>query len=549
MKYTINDKSLIDDIKSKYKAYIGSKLTSENAEDQYSGIMQKTYCETFAIAQKEADKLGISINEEDFAATFEQLEYPLDDDIINQLSKIIGENKEIQYSKVKELDKLWCDLLRKSINCLRYFDTREPFIFDSSKKAIAYGIDQLEEYHNRYTQFESLLYGASEYYRDHVFHSIRTWLVGIFCLLHGEDDSRFIDNIQIDGEAEKGAFANKINFFEKLSMWTIAALCHDLGYPLEKSQQILDRTKNMMKEFVSNPTVFSNFSFTGVQDNINEYIVKFMSTKMKASNKTPQTVTDGNLDKDQYYGRIQPKYYLKYTKSLEKNKHGIISAVIIYKMLLYFLESDFNLNDDYVYNTEDARQFYIRREILRSIASHTCTDIYNVKNTTFSSLLYLCDEMQEWGRKSWNDLYTNVNPDSVQLTISNFDSESIDFGEEIRMENVRQKEIIADNIFRLYTRQFETYQLIFRDGQYTNSRTFNLTKTIKIIAGKNGSEDNDIVITYSLLAKDANSFKIDVSNSQIKNAELSKLLCEKLKVSVLPKVINIFPEDKKAKRK
>ena len=549
MKYTINDKSLIDDIKSKYKAYIGSKLTSENAEDQYSGIMQKTYCETFAIAQKEADKLGISINEEDFAATFEQLEYPLDDDIINQLSKIIGENKEIQYSKVKELDKLWCDLLRKSINCLRYFDTREPFIFDSSKKAIAYGIDQLEEYHNRYTQFESLLYGASEYYRDHVFHSIRTWLVGIFCLLHGEDDSRFIDNIQIDGEAEKGAFANKINFFEKLSMWTIAALCHDLGYPLEKSQQILDRTKNMMKEFVSNPTVFSNFSFTGVQDNINEYIVKFMSTKMKASNKTPQAVTDGNLDKDQYYGRIQPKYYLKYTKSLEKNKHGIISAVIIYKMLLYFLESDFNLNDDYVYNTEDARQFYIRREILRSIASHTCTDIYNVKNTTFSSLLYLCDEMQEWGRKSWNDLYTNVNPDSVQLTISNFDSESIDFGEEIRMENVRQKEIIADNIFRLYTRQFETYQLIFRDGQYTNSRTFNLTKTIKIIAGKNGSEDNDIVITYSLLAKDANSFKIDVSNSQIKNAELSKLLCEKLKVSVLPKVINIFPEDKKTKRK
>ena len=549
MKYTINDKSLIDDIKSKYKAYIGSKLTSENAEDQYSGIMQKTYCETFAIAQKEADKLGISINEEDFAATFEQLEYPLDDDIINQLSKIIGENIEIQYSKVKELDKLWCDLLRKSINCLRYFDTREPFIFDSSKKAIAYGIDQLEEYHNRYTQFESLLYGASEYYRDHVFHSIRTWLVGIFCLLHGEDDSRFIDNIQIDGEAEKGAFANKINFFEKLSMWTIAALCHDLGYPLEKSQQILDRTKNMMKEFVSNPTVFSNFSFTGVQDNINEYIVKFMSTKMKASNKTPQAVTDGNLDKDQYYGRIQPKYYLKYTKSLEKNKHGIISAVIIYKMLLYFLESDFNLNDDYVYNTEDARQFYIRREILRSIASHTCTDIYNVKNTTFSSLLYLCDEMQEWGRKSWNDLYTNVNPDSVQLTISNFDSESIDFGEEIRMENVRQKEIIADNIFRLYTRQFETYQLIFRDGQYTNSRTFNLTKTIKIIAGKNGSEDNDIVITYSLLAKDANSFKIDVSNSQIKNAELSKLLCEKLKVSVLPKVINIFPEDKKTKRK
>ncbi len=483
------------------------------------------------------------MDESDFKMTFDKLEYPLDDEITKQLTDIIGEKDEIPYSKAKELDKLWCDLLRKSINCLRYFDIREPFMFDSSKKSVAYGIDQLEDYHNKYTQFESLLYGASEYYRDHIFHSVRTWLVGIFCLLHGDDESRFIDNIQIDGVAEKEPFASKINFFEKLSMWTISALCHDLGYPLEKSQQILDRTKNMMKEFVSNPTVFSNFAFNGIQDNINEYIVKFMSTKMKAARVSNSTDNEETL----YNGRIQPKYYLKYTKSLEKSKHGIISAVIIYKMLLYFLESDFNLNDDYIYNTEDARQFYIRREILRSISSHTCTDIYNIKNTTFSSLLYLCDEMQEWGRKSWNDLYTNVNPDAVTLSIEKFDPESIEYKEEIKMENIKENELIVDNIARLYTRQFETYQLIFRDGQYTNSRSFNMKKDIKIIAGKNAAQDNDFYITYSLLAKGANEFVIDVSNSPIKKDALTKLLCQKLKVSKLPDVIKINAKTSKKK--
>lgn len=541
MGYTINDKYLIEEIKDNYKAYIGVQTNGTVSADATAGIMQDIYKETWSIVQREASKLNIDVDEDGFKKTFEKLEYPLDDEIIDQLTEIIGDKNEIPYSKAGELDKLWCDLLHKSINCLRYFDTREPFLFDESKQSVAYGIDQLENYHNRYTQFESLLYGASEYYRDHVFHSVRTWLVGVFCLLHGEDDSRFIDNMQIDGAAENDPFVDKINQLEKLSMWTIAALCHDLGYPLEKSQMILDRTKNMMKEFVSNPTVFSNFSFNGIQDNINEYIVKFMSTKMKPLMGEGK----GESADTKYNGRIQPKYYLKYTKSLEKNKHGIISAIIIYKMLLYFLESDFNLNDDYLYNTEDARQFYIRREILRSISSHTCSDIYNVKNTTFSSLLYLCDEMQEWGRKSWNDLYTSVNPDSISLTIEKFDVESIEYKEDVNMVDVKEEELIVDNITRLYVRQFEAYQLIFRDGQYTNSRTFNLEKKINITCGKKGAKDNNILITYRLLAKEANSFVIDLSNSELKKDRVEQLLREKLDVKKLPEIIKIISKTKK----
>lgn len=544
MKYSINDKSLIDEINDNYKPYIGCKTNLDAPNAPYTGVMQEVYENTFKIVQEEAKELGITVNESEFKTTFDKLEYPLDDEITRQLVEIIGDKDEIPYSKVNELDKLWCDLLKKSIKCLRYFDIREPFMFDGTKKSMAYGIDQLEDYHNKYTQFESLLYGASEYYRDHVFHSLRTWLVGIFCLLHNENDSRFIDSIQIDGVAEKEMFANKINLFEKLSMWTISALCHDLGYPLEKSQQILDRTKNMMKEFISNPTVFSNFSFNGIQDNINEYIVKFMSTKMKQAKEKNHI---GETEKIMYNGRIQPKYYLKYTKSLEKNKHGIISAVIIYKMLLYFLESDFNLNDDYIYNPEDARQFYIRREILRSISSHTCTDIYNVKNTTFSSLLYLCDEMQEWGRKSWNDLYTNVNPSDISLSVDKFNSESIEYKETIDMSGVKEKELIVDNIARLYTRQFEIYQLIFRDGQYTNSRAFNLKKVIDIKGAKKGAKNNTVSITYHLLAKDSNVFEIDVTKSDFDSSNFEELLCKKLNTKELPEIINVISSKPKKK--
>lgn len=43
------------------------------------------------------------------------------------------------------------------------------------------------------------------------------------------------------------SFSKEINIFEKLSMWTIMSLCHDLGYPLEKCKKIIDKTEKMME--------------------------------------------------------------------------------------------------------------------------------------------------------------------------------------------------------------------------------------------------------------------------------------------------------------
>ena len=394
--YFINDKNLIGDINS------------------FSDLIEK---------REEELKVG-------------EFQHPLDKKAREELEKLIKDGREtIEYSQVKKVDNLWIMLIDKSIKCLRFFDDREPFLKNHDKTPIAYGIDDLRKYHNRYADFENLLYGASSYYRDHVFHAVRTWMLGVFCLLKDMDQEKLlVDQITIDGSTMNDEFVSKINLKKKISMWTIIALCHDLGYPLEKSQQILDKTKKMMKDFISNPNIWNNFGFNGMQDNIHDYIIKFMSTKMKEIEREEKCQKTDEREENvthTYYGRIQPKYYLKYTKSLEHFDHGVISAVIIYKMLLYFLESDFNLNDDYYYKYQDARQFYIRREILRAIASHTCPEIYSIYLTTFSSILFLCDEMQEWGRKSWNDIYTGLQSNSVKLTINKFNSSEVDFKEDL----------------------------------------------------------------------------------------------------------------------
>lgn len=241
--FNINDKNLINDINNEFSQLIGEE---ENKISEYC------------------------------------FEHPLDEEARKKLKALIIDGKDsIEYSQVGQLDKLWIMLINKAIKCLRFFDEREPFLSNNNKTPVAYGIDKLEAYHDRYSSFESLLYGASSYYRDHVFHSMRTWMLGVFCLLKPmtSDKEIFINQITIDGCSDD-IFSSNINFFEKISMWTFIALCHDLGYPLEKSQQILDKTQKMMKEFIPNPNIWNNFGFSGVQDNINEYIIKFMSTKM-----------------------------------------------------------------------------------------------------------------------------------------------------------------------------------------------------------------------------------------------------------------------------
>ena len=297
-------------------------------------------------------------------------EFPLDNEIKEKLKELATNVKEDSndfeiFRYKKQTDDLWEQLLKKAIICLRYYDTREPFI-EKDKKPKAYGINELKKYYKNYIEFEKVLYGAGKYYRDHVVHVFRTWMTGVWLLT--KNTGEYLGKIKI---SESGLTA-EICPEEKISIWTIIALTHDLGYPLEKSKEVINVTQKMVSTFVSNPNISLDFSFHGVQNYMNDFVVRLMSSKMR---KKP---TDTKEESHTYVARLQPKYYFKFQKSLEKNKHGILSTLIIYKLLTYFLESDYSINEDYCFDEEDCRQFYIRREILRSIASHTCDDVYQL---------------------------------------------------------------------------------------------------------------------------------------------------------------------------
>lgn len=414
------------------------------------------------------------------------LEHPLDNDVKTKLSVFEIRETDDDYrifNYVNDIKEIWKLIIEKSIKCLRFFDEREPFLENTSKRPVAYGVNELSDYFEKYTQFETMLYGGGKYYRDHVVHVFRVWLLGLDCLL--DNDGEYLQRINI----QKGI---SVNSLEKLSIWSMIALTHDLGYPLEKAQGIIEKTKDMMKSFISNPTISMDLSFNGIQNNMNDFVVRFVSSKMhEVNNKCPKEENEIELEAE-YVARLQPKYYFKFQKSLEGYKHGILSAIIIYKLLIYFLESDFNVNEDYRFDEEEARQFYIRREILRTISAHTCHDVYHLDMLNFAFLLIMVDDAQEWGRKRISELYVNQNSNYEFESIAPyFDTKKWAHGdEEITIHKFVVKEQFKfpkgelDNLKGILSslmRQSKGYEEIFRDGQDTAKRNFVFEKNCDVI--------------------------------------------------------------------
>ncbi len=294
--------------------------------------------------------------------------------------------------EIEGFQDLWKQLLSDAITYLKQRDKREYQRGGYSRDKIAFGVDKLCGYFREYHEFEALLY-ADRFYRDHVMHVFRVWLVGIW-LMEKYDNRIYWDLKPLNG----GNKEMRISPNELSAMWCIIALTHDLGYPLDKIDRIRKKIEAMMSYFGGASSLERGFEIPTHHHFINDFILKFISSKLALARRDQCETQDLC-----YKTELQSKYYLKFSKSFENFDHGIISCIVLMKNLVYFLESDFDLSKPFT-DSEDARQFYIRREMLRSIASHTCPDIYHLYPNTLSFILILADELQQWGRPTLAEL-------------------------------------------------------------------------------------------------------------------------------------------------
>lgn len=495
---------------------------SQAFADEHIGILR---IENKPIPEDEETLFGeAAISVQNRIKVFAQIYHPLDKDAVEALSALTEQDP---YQKFDDAKKLWKLLVKKSIECLRYYDRREPFLDKPNKVPMVYGESDLNNYFESFVDFESLLYGSSPYYRDHVVHTLYVWELGLEQLLTNDSLMEGLKaSLHSDIKDHVDSEMAQTTQLEIISMWTLAALCHDLGYPLEKARKIIDKTQSILNHFIKNAQIPFSVNFTGIQNEMNNVIVKTMSSKLKPipfphNSSEKETTADtettcGDNDrkevKQKFLVRIQPKYFMKFAASLEQYDHGIISALILYKLLMYFKESEFAMNEDYTLNAEGARQFYIRRELLRAISAHTCTDIYHMSSFSLSFLLHVCDDMQSWDRKSFRDMHSSksdkIQPSSKFSSYTNSDvciEDAITYTDFIKSD----MRSFFDSICGL----MDELQKRYRDGPETVERLFSFTRKFTINIGKpNKSPFPGLEATLCIPNSEAASIKCEIKN-------------------------------------
>jgi hypothetical protein len=366
------------------------------------------------------------------------------------------DNVKKHFTNIDTLHDLWSKLLVDAIFFLRINDHREKAFYDENgnkttmrsegaDKAVepnVYGINDLIKYFKQFSKFESTLYGADEYYRDHLVHPILVWIIGLNIIKAFGNNftlrvSNFVKIVKADcakkewftSDDEKNKTDLKLSTAELSAMWTIIALTHDLGYPLEKVEKINDQLEQMLHQFGTIGFSRSRFSFETQHDHLIRFLLNFISSVAKpirkgfggTAIKIEEDPEPDPKDKYRWITHTRTKYYTKFSKSWEMFDHGIVSSLILLKALTFFIESDHSSDFYEKLKKEDARQFSIRSEILHSIAAHTTRKIYHLETNNLPFLLILCDELQEWTRPTLGDMRLGIKRSAKKVSIEHLD--------------------------------------------------------------------------------------------------------------------------------
>jgi len=343
----------------------------------------------------------------------------------------------------KDITQLWRELLVDAIHFLKICDGRERACWETDRRSgkkikrhlskideekrhlNVFGVSDIHKFFTQFTEFEAVLYGADSGYRDHIVHPLRVWLIGARILLDNVDKldlgagnlvklvpTRYPNPPQGEeagtpppqsGRGRESGSSRRskpvplpISRGEVWAMWTVVALCHDLGYPLEKSEKVNDVLEEMLVLFGRPSVQRFQFNFQIQHGQLADLLLAFLGSKLKSVND--------EQDGARFRTVRQAKYTAKFAHSWENFNHGMVGCLILLRTLSYFLETDYCLDPETTLADEDARQFQIRREILRSIAVHTTAKVYHVAVNTLPFLLVLSDELQEWGRPTMADM-------------------------------------------------------------------------------------------------------------------------------------------------
>ena len=363
----------------------------------------------------------------------------LKEDIANALEKLCKESK--MNNKIQLATVLWKKLFEASMSYI-----------SSNKK----GYDKIFKYFDSYVEFEELIFASDSFYRDHTLHCLWVYFLGEYLYNKPEfselyrteretkEGYKLLAKIPSKLEIIEGKDARALKAVLKMaeesvslsdSMRCLAALTHDLGYPLKKIEKINKSMNKVLPFFAINN--FDNFSFEyeNIQQEFVNQFIDFISRQSIVNIAPREDLSEeaqevlkrilaageqGGGDVDIFLSGLEKlteeeKALLKgsfvvetlfhspfsqkaaYYNDFEAYQHGIMSAFLLMKNLQVFQDIDYLLPDRLM-TIPDAKTLALH-DILASISNHTC-DNYQIQKIDDNSFLTFVDELEEFSRIS-----------------------------------------------------------------------------------------------------------------------------------------------------
>ncbi len=290
------------------------------------------------------------------------------------------------------------------------------------------GYDDLSNYFDQYVQYEYLLFALDNNYRDHVLHPVWVMLLGFF-LRRNFPTFNSIRNtamMEITDLAQDTTFAKETqNIFKGLEepLWCLIALTHDLGYPIQKTRS----ANRVMSRMIDNFGFLKNADFEYGLNIIHQTALDRLLDILSSRIIFPKI---GYIIARHQGGRFD------FAKSIEKLDHGVISAYLLETHLDCICElPEFSgVSDLFLGNTKQAAQWMFFIILFNTIAAHTNKNIYWRVFNTMPTLLFICDELDEFSRysrssktKEWNEVRCRTEvecqDDSFQMTFIFYESD------------------------------------------------------------------------------------------------------------------------------
>ena len=224
--------------------------------------------------------------------------------------------------------------------------------------------------------------------RDHVIHAINTFILGLF-----------INNKYLNNEVD-------------LFQWKLTALFHDIAYPLEISQKIINRYFEKIKSIKNNlQSDVQEPSFNLVPKDFEK-----LTNNISAFDLLQNRIAEWKLNID---------VHNKFDEMVQNNRidHGIISALTV----LYLIDLMYQKNNperkhlDYSgWTQENFEKDIVNSSVAIFLHNLYLTDFFeNSKNKSkLVYLLKLSDELQNWDRPN-NDNSNGDSPENYDIIVSN----------------------------------------------------------------------------------------------------------------------------------